>query len=145
MATPSIEEGEMARKRRRRERGRSEQPEGVVPAATQRADGRPRVLARDVGMPEWRWRTFPVLAAVSAGLVLGSTFPILFIAGLLGVSYAVAHLFVTNIVVAGRIRRREKELAMARQMGVSDDDEGDEVEWEDAVVHPDEEPAEERR
>jgi hypothetical protein len=141
MTTPSIEEGDMARKRRRRERGRSEQAEGVTPAATRPASGRPQVLARDVGMPAWQWRTFPVLAALSAGLVLGSTFPILFIAGLLGVSYAVAHLFVTNIVVAGRIRRREKELVMAREMGVSDDD-GDE--WEDAVVHPDEQPVEER-
>lgn len=130
----------MARKRRRRERDRTEQSQSPASAAARPASGRPRVLARDVGMPEWRWRTFPVLAALSAGMVLGSTFPILFIAGLLGVSYAVAHLFVTNIVVAGRIRRREKQLAMVAETGVSDDDE-----WEDAVVHPDEEPMEGRR
>jgi hypothetical protein len=90
----------------------------------------PAPAARKPTRPDWHWRTFPVFAAFSAGLLVaflsneGTVNPVAFallIAALLGVGYSLAHLVVTNIVVAGRLRRREH-----------DDD------TEDVVVHPDE-------
>jgi hypothetical protein len=67
--------------------------------------------------PDWRWRTFPVFFAFVVGLLVAS-----FINGrpsnsaaaavqlvaLAGVGYGVAHLFVTNVIVAGRLKRRRE-------------------------------------
>jgi hypothetical protein len=72
-----------------------------------------------------------VFAAFVSGILLaflvneGSVNPVAFvlqIAALLGVGYSLAHLFVTNVIVAGRRRRADP-----------DDD------TEDVVVYPDEE------
>lgn len=81
--------------------------------------------------PDWRWRSFPVFAAFVSGLLLaflvneGSVNPVAFvlqIAALLGVGYSIAHLFVTNVIAAGRRRRADPD--------------GD---TEDIVVYPGEE------
>ena len=81
--------------------------------------------------PDWRWRSFPVFAAFVSGLLLaflvneGSVNPVAFvlqIAALLGVGYSLAHLFVANVIAAGRHRRADPD--------------GD---TEDVVVYPGEE------
>ena len=78
--------------------------------------------------PDWRWRSFPVFAAFATGMLIafvvnqGSVNPIAFVlqlAALLGVGYSLAHLFVTNVITAGRTRRVREE------------------ETEDVIVHPD--------
>ena len=80
--------------------------------------------------PVWRWRTFPVFAALSTGMLIafvvneGSANPAAYflqIAALLGVGYSIAHLLVRNVLGAGRAR---------------DADATDET--EDVIVHPDE-------
>jgi hypothetical protein len=72
------------------------------------------------GRPDWRWRTFPVFAAFVAGMLLafvvnGATQnPIAFIfaiLAILGCVYSAIHLFVMNVIVAGRVRRRQRALA----------------------------------
>ncbi len=78
--------------------------------------------------PDWRWRSFPVFASFATGMLIafvvnqGSVNPIAFVlqlAALLGVGYSIAHLFVTNVITAGRTRRVREE------------------ETEDVIVHPD--------
>ena len=69
--------------------------------------------------PDWRWRSFPVFAALVVGVLIGSLTgepantagQVLRVAALLGFGYVLAHLFVTNVIVAGRIRRRRKAIA----------------------------------
>ncbi len=87
--------------------------------------------------PGWRWRTFPVFAAFVAGLLLafivneGSVNPVAFVLQLLailGVGYVIAHFFVANVIVAGRVRRRRDAIAR----GETPDDE-----MEDVVVYED--------
>jgi hypothetical protein len=81
--------------------------------------------------PDWRWRSFPVFAAFASGALIafivneGSVNPVAFvlqIAALLGVGYSLAHLLVTNVATAGRMRRSDRD-----------------AEEEDVIVHPDEE------
>jgi hypothetical protein len=98
--------------------------------------------ARDIGnasapnLPKWKWRTFPVFAAFVAGMLLDSVInppasgpgTAIRIIALLGVGYVLAHLVVVNVVVARRIKARERALA------AGDDPD---VEWVDEVVHPD--------
>jgi hypothetical protein len=88
--------------------------------------------------PDWRWRTFPVFCAFVAGLLLASVLngepdnalgAVVQLVALLAVAYALIHLFVMNVVVAGRAKRRDA--AAAR--GEAPDDE-----WEDEVVYPEE-------
>jgi len=75
--------------------------------------------ARRRVMPDWRWRSFPVFAALVTGVLIDSLInpptneagEVLRIVALLGFGYVLAHLFVTNVVIAGRIRRREKAIA----------------------------------
>ncbi len=85
--------------------------------------------AKTRSRPDWRWRSFPVFAAFATGMLIafiineGSVNPAAFvlqIAALLGVSYSLAHLLVTNVVTAGRTRRDRED------------------ETEDVIVHPDE-------
>ena len=80
--------------------------------------------------PDWRWRSFPVFAAFATGMLIAfvvnerTVNPVAFVlqlAALLGVGYSLAHLFVTNVITAGRTRRVR----------------GDET--EDVIVHPDDE------
>jgi hypothetical protein len=69
--------------------------------------------------PDWRWRSFPVFAALVTGVLIDSLISppsntagqVLRIAALAGFGYVLAHLFVTNVIIAGRIKRREKALA----------------------------------
>jgi hypothetical protein len=86
--------------------------------------------------PDWRWRTFPVFCALVAGLLVASFIngrpnntaaAIVQLAAILGAAYALVHLFVSNVIVAGRIRRRDEAIARG-----DDDDE-----YEDEVVYPD--------
>lgn len=53
---------------------------------------------------------------------------ILLILSLLGVGYGLAHMFVTNLVVAGRLRARQREAALG-----ADQD----PEYEDVLVYDD--------
>ena len=85
--------------------------------------------------PRWQWRTFPVLAALVVGLTIGSFVDgrpdtdlgvAVRVVALAGFAYVLIHLFVMNVIVAGRIKRR-------RQMIDAGDDE-----YEDVVVQPDE-------
>lgn len=86
--------------------------------------------------PPWHWRTFPVFAAFVAGLLIASLVnrhtdtaieAVVQIAAILGASYVIIHLIVMNVIIAGRIKRRD-----------SAPEAEDEEEFEDAVVHPDE-------
>jgi hypothetical protein len=94
---------------------------------------------RQPNLPQWKWRTFPVVAAFVAGLLVDSLFnppasdagTVLRIIALLGAGYVLAHVFVVNVIVARRIKRREEAL----QRGDDDEDA-----WVDEVVHPDEVP-----
>ncbi len=88
-------------------------------------------------MPEWRWRTFPVFFAFVSGMLLAflvnegtvnAPAAVLLIAALLGFGYGLAHLFVTNVVMAGRTRRGEGALARGE---VPDDEFGDELVYRD--------------
>lgn len=68
----------------------------------------------------WQWRTFPVFCAFIAGLLIASLLnretntnaeAMIQYGALLGAAYIVVHLFVTNVIVAGRIKRRDAILA----------------------------------
>lgn len=109
---------------------------GVRRAAPAGTDPRETPAVRP-NLPHWNWRTFPVFAAFVAGLLLDSIINppasglgmALRVIGLLGAGYVLAHVIVVNVIVAGRIRARDKVLAAG---------EDPEVEWVDEVVHPDE-------
>jgi hypothetical protein len=86
--------------------------------------------------PDWRWRTFPVFAAFVAGLLLASLLnaetdnaleAIVQIIAIAGAAYVLIHLFVMNVIVAGRIKRRDAAITRGEEI----DDE-----YEDAVVYP---------
>ncbi|MBI5285195.1 MAG: hypothetical protein HY874_08895 [Chloroflexi bacterium] len=71
--------------------------------------------------PAWRWRTFPVFFAFVTGMLLAgflngaptnTTAALAQIAAVAGFGYALAHLFVANVIIAGREKRRR--LAMER-------------------------------
>jgi hypothetical protein len=75
-----------------------------------------------------------VFAAFVAGLLIASLLnfetdnaveAIVQIVAIGGAAYVIIHLFVTNVIVAGRVKRREAQVA-------DDDDE-----FEDVVVYPD--------
>jgi hypothetical protein len=93
-------------------------------------------MSRPTASPNWRWRTFPVLAAFVGGLLVGSfaegspdsDFEIgVRVIALFGAAYVVIHLIVMNVIVAGRIKRRDA----ANTSG--NDSNG---EYEDVVVYP---------
>ena len=88
--------------------------------------------------PGWRWRTFPVFAALAAGMLIafvvneGSVNPVAFVLqmfAVLGVGYALAHIVVVNVIGAGRMRRRRA----AVERGETPDED-----LEDVVVFEDE-------
>jgi hypothetical protein len=92
---------------------------------------------RTSASPDWRWRTFPVFAAFVAGLLLASLLnaetdnaleAIVQIVAIGGAAYVLIHLFVMNVIVAGRIKRRDAAVARGEEL----DDE-----YEDVVVYPD--------
>ncbi len=83
----------------------------------------------------WKWRTFPVFAALMVGLTIGTFIDgrpdtdlgvVVRVLALVGFAYVLIHLFVTNVIVAGRIKRRAQST-----------EDGD-AEFEDVVVQPDE-------
>lgn len=90
-------------------------------------------------LPDWRWRSFPVLAAFIAGVLLDSIINppasdaavVLRVVAVLGAGYCLAHLFIVNTIVARRIKARQKTIDAG-----SDGDE-----WVDEVVHPGEDTA----
>lgn len=97
----------------------------------------PRARRRRV-TPDWQWRTFPVFCAFVVGLLIASIVngepgnalgAIVQLAALVGVAYALIHLFVMNVIVAGRAKRRDA--AIARGEAPAD-------EWEDEIVYPEE-------
>jgi len=107
------------------------------PRGARRARVRAAEAARPArNLPRWRWRTFPVFVAFVAGVLIDSLFsPPTNAAGLVlrflaiaGMGYALAHVFVINVIVAGRLRRQQQ----AEARGDAED------EWVDEVVHPDE-------
>jgi hypothetical protein len=90
--------------------------------------------------PDWRWRTFPVFAAFVAGLLIASLLnaetdnaleAIVQIVAIGGAAYVLIHMFVMNVIVVGRIKRRDAATA-------SGDGPDDDSEYEDVVVHSDE-------
>lgn len=96
--------------------------------------------AANAAVTNWRWLTFPVFFAFATGLLIASLLNVetdstlegvVQIAALLLFGYALAHLIITNVVVAGRVRRRQRAAP------------GDQApeDWEDEVVYPDEPPA----
>jgi len=85
--------------------------------------------------PAWKWRTFPVLAAFVVGLTAGAFAggtadngfnQVVRVLAILGFAYVLIHLFVMNVIVAGRMKRRG-------QQGIDDHEE-----YEDVVIQPDE-------
>src|SRR5437879_2515374 len=103
---------------------------------TQRAIGAPD-HERPRDLPDWRWRSFPVLCAFVSGMLLaflshGATSNpvafVLLIAALLGCGYCLAHLVVTNVIVAGRVHRRRASIARGEEQP---------GEYEDELVYRD--------
>ncbi len=88
----------------------------AISAASPNTSPQPRPNAR--ALPQWRWRTFPVFFAFTAGLLVASIVNppsngfgyVLQFAALGGFGYALAHLFVTNVIMAGRLKRRRRAL-----------------------------------
>jgi hypothetical protein len=118
----------MAKKKRPKVRAIAGSPERREPTGERRAS------------PDWRWRTFPVFFAFVVGLLAASFIngrpnndvaAAVQIAALAGVGFGVAHLFVTNVVVAGRVKRRND--AIARGETPAED-------LEDELVYPDDAP-----
>lgn len=103
--------------RKRRERASRNSRRGAVGSASARTPAGAGTDARTRrGLPDWHWRTFPVFAALVTGMLIafvvneGSVNPaayVLQIVALLGVGYCVAHFVVRNVIVAGRLRRRD--------------------------------------
>lgn len=95
--------------------------------------------------PDWRWRTFPVFFAFVIGLLLASFIngrpnndvaAAVQIISLLGLGYGLAHLFVVNVIIAGRVKRRREAI---------DRGETPAEEFEEELVYPEEQPPAARR
>jgi hypothetical protein len=106
----------MARPKRREVRAQRPRVSTREPAPSRTSDALPQRRYT----PQWNWRTFPVFTAFVAGMLLvylvngGSYNPggfILQIVALVGVAYAIVHLIVVNVIVAGRARRRDEAIA----------------------------------
>lgn len=122
--------------KRRRQRAESTPPGGASDAAalpSAYANAPVRSLR-----PHWRWRSFPTFFAFVCGMLLaflvneGTANPVAFIlliASLLGVGYGLAHMFITNLVVANRVRARQHAAAL------DGDDSGDSADYEEVLVY----------
>ena len=94
-------------------------------------------------LPRWQWRTFPVFFALVTGLLVASILNrnpdtaalVVYLVAVAGFGYGLAHLFVTNVVVAGRLRRGGETAAPAEVSADAPDDA-----WEEETVYPDEAP-----
>jgi hypothetical protein len=86
--------------------------------------------------PRWQWRTFPVVAALVAGTLVGAfshaadndLAVAVRIAAVFGAAYVMIHLFVMNVIVAGRAKSRRDAAARGEH---ADD------EYEHVIVGPD--------
>jgi lipopolysaccharide export LptBFGC system permease protein LptF len=124
----------VAKKKRQRE-------QATPPAARPTVAAEPRSAPPPVrAHPEWRWRTFPVFFAFVIGLLAASFIngrpsnnvaALVQLAALLGFGYCLAHLFVMNVVVAGRIKHRQQAAERGDQL---DED------FEEDLVYPGEPP-----
>ena len=122
----------------RKRRGRTPRSGGIAQAGqASRTTAGGRQTSRDEppGLPDWKWRTFPVFAALLTGMLVafvvngGSMNPVAYvlqIVALLGVGYCIAHFVVRNVITSGRLRRRD---AIARGETPAED-------LEDVVVYP---------
>jgi len=125
----------MARGKRRKEIGAGRARVSLAAAAQHPTSNiQHRTERPPTALPDHRWRTFPVFAAFFAGMLVaflvneGSANPVAFffqLAALFGVGYALAHLIVRNVVLAGRLRRRQQAAAAGE----------DGEEYEDVVVY----------
>jgi hypothetical protein len=88
----------------------------------------------------WQWRSFPVFVAFVSGVLIASVIngqpanplaAVVQLLALFGVIYSLVHLFVTNVIVAGRAKRRRE--AIARGDTPEDD-------WEDEAMYPEQPP-----
>ncbi len=119
----------MARKRRRAKGGAPSRP---APASRQAPASAGRAL------PQWRWRTFPVFFAFVTGMLVaslvnppsGNVGSAVQLVALAGFGYGLAHLFVTNVVVAGRLRRQRQAAERGEPAPKA---------FEEELVYPDEE------
>ena len=92
---------------------------GRVERAATKPERSDAAVSRRKNFPDWRWRSFPVFAALVTGVLIDSLISppsntvgqVLRIAAVAGFGYVLAHLFVTNVIIAGRLKRREKALA----------------------------------
>ena len=127
----------MATKSARKKQQPPTKPRAAAPTRRQ------RVMYGEVMKPppRWQWRTFPVFFALVCGLLIASfvngtpdniVAAIVQIGALLGFFYGLAHLFVMNVFVAGRAKRRGEMEAR----GIPLDEE-----FEEETVYPDEAPA----
>jgi hypothetical protein len=91
------------------------------------------------GLPEWRWRTFPVFFAFFVGALVMAAIngaPDNAIAAvaqfvvLAALSYGLARIFVRKVFAERRLTRREKQIARGEISAGGD-------EYEDVVVYPD--------
>jgi hypothetical protein len=127
----------MAKKRKRGRTANAARPSLASP--TEQRAARPNGRA----LPQWRWRTFPVFFAFVAGLLIASIVNppsgdagyALQLVALAGFGYGLAHLFVTNVVVAGRLRRRRQAPPRGEEPPEA---------FEEELVYPDEEAPSER-
>jgi hypothetical protein len=96
---------------RKRKRGRAAAERTSTPGTRRRGVSDPAP-----GLPHWRWRTFPVFFAFVTGVLVASLVNppdsnigyAVQLAALAGFGYGLAHLFVTNVIVAGRLKRRHR-------------------------------------
>lgn len=122
----------MARKRKRARTAAASRPAQTTPArqAAQAPPGR--------AIPQWKWRTFPVFFAFVAGVLVASIinppsgnagYAVQLVA-LAGFGYGLAHLFVTNVIAAGRLRRQRRAAERGEEPPKA---------FEEELVYPDEE------
>ena len=96
---------------RKRKRARSAAERTSRPGSRKRVD-----IGPSGWLPQWRWRTFPVFFAFVAGVLVASLINppkgdvgyAVQLAALAGFGYGLAHLFVTNVIMAGRLKRRRR-------------------------------------
>lgn len=125
----------MARKRRRGRTAAASRPAQATPAR------QAAIAPAGRALPQWKWRTFPVFFAFVAGLLVASIINppngdagyALQLGALAAFGYGLAHLFVTNVIVAGRLRRQRQAAERGEEPPEA---------FEDELVYPDEEPPE---
>jgi hypothetical protein len=122
----------MAKKRKRARSTASPRPANAAAARTQDTGASGRAS------PRWNWRTFPVFFAFVTGALVASVVNppsgtvgyVVQLAAVAGVGYGIAHLFVTNVIVAGRLRRRRDAVTRGEEPPEA---------YEEELIYPDEE------